>query len=66
MRKSKRLMAFNETKRTVTARNYYEDGTIIKWRTLPFSKEEWAGIKDWSDDDWNKWVCEENNFYIVG
>lgn len=42
----------NHKKRTFTIRKYYKDGTIVKYRTVQFSKSEFDNNLNNTENDW--------------
>lgn len=60
----KLIVTTNEAKRTATIRKYIEDGSMQKYRTLPFSKIEWeASVKHWNEEYWKDFM-NNSTFYI--
>lgn len=54
----------NKSKRTFTLRFTYEDGSKVKYRTIPFSKEEFVSAEHWSEDDWKQFL-KTDEYYEV-
>ena len=62
--KRKLIVKTNNSQRTATLRFYYQDGTIVKYRTLPFSSEEFESVKRRTDEDWIQFL-KTDEYYIV-
>lgn len=64
VKKSKIIATGNKTNRTFTIREYEQDGTIRKYRTLKMSKEEYEKEKDNTEQDWKQFLKGEE-YYTV-
>lgn len=54
----------NKSKRTFTLRFTYEDGSKVKYRTIPFSKEEFVSAEYWTENDWKQFL-KTDEYYEV-
>ena len=54
----------NKSKRTFTLRFTYGDGSGVKYRTIPFSKEEFVSAEHWSENDWKQFL-KTDEYYEV-
>ena len=54
----------NKSGRTFTLRFTYEDGSKVKYRTIPFSKEEFNGVENWTENDWFQFL-KTDEYYEV-
>ena len=54
----------NYSKRTFTIRKTYEDGTKVKYRTNPMSKEDFESEQMNTENDW-KWFLRSDDYYRI-
>lgn len=54
----------NQSAKTFTLRFYYADGSIVKYRTLPFSREEFRNAEYWTNNDWTQFL-KTDEYYTV-
>ena len=54
----------NQKAKTFTLRFYYPDSSIVKYRTLPFSREEFRNAEYWTDNDWKQFL-KTDSYYKV-
>ncbi len=55
----------NQSKRTFTIRKNYPDGTILKYRTGPMSKEEFENCEMNTENDWKDFLRTDGSYYEV-
>ena len=55
----------NEQKRTATIRVYEGSVLIARYRTLPFSKEDFKAVSHWSENDIKNFLRFENGSYYL-
>ena len=55
----------NQSKRTFTIRRHYKDGAILKYRTVPMSKEEFDSEEMNTDGDWITFLKYSPDYYKV-
>lgn len=55
----------NEQKRTATIRVYEGSELIAKYRTLPFSKEDFFTVSHWTESDIKNFLRFENGSYYL-
>jgi len=54
----------NHSKRTFTIRKTYEDGQKVKYRTIPFSQQEFDSELMNTENDWKQFL-KSNDYYKV-
>ena len=54
----------NYSKRTFTIRKTYEDGQKVKYRTIPFSQQEFDSELMNTENDWKQFL-KSNDYYKV-
>ena len=54
----------NYSKRTFTIRKTYSDGQKVKYRTIPFSQQEFDSELMSTENDWN-YFLRGNDYYKV-
>ena len=54
----------NRAKRTFTLRFYYENGTVVKYRTMRMSIEEFRVIEWNTENDWIDFL-RTDEYYLV-
>lgn len=54
----------NKSKRTFTLRFTYEDGSKVKYRTIPLSREEFYSAENWTENDWLQFL-KTDEYYEV-
>ena len=55
----------NYSKRTFTIRTEEENGYKAKYRTIPFSKEEFESNEYNTANDWQQFLNKTNDYYVV-
>lgn len=56
----------NEQKRTATIRVYEGSELIAKYLTLPFSKEDFKTVSNWTESDIKNFLrFESGSYYLV-
>jgi hypothetical protein len=55
----------NEKQRTATIRVYEGSELIAKYRTMPFSKEDFITVSHWSESDIKNFLRFENGSYYL-
>ena len=55
----------NHSRRTFTIRFYCEDGSITKYRTIPFSKYEFNNCLKNTENDWNQFLRSTDEYYEI-
>jgi hypothetical protein len=63
-RKMKIAVTPNYSKRTFTIRKTYDDGQKVKYRTIPFSQQEFDSELMNTENDW-KYFLSGNDYYRV-
>lgn len=53
----------NHSKRTLTIRTYNNGVLTAKYRTLPFSKEEFLGVYNWTQNDLKQFL-KSDSYYL--
>ncbi len=62
----KYTITVNKQKRTVTIRVYEGRDLIAKYRTLPFSKDEFCGVANWTEGDIKAFLrFNDGSYYLV-
>jgi len=54
----------NKTARTFTLRFKYKDGSIVKYRTTPMSREEFNSCEYYTRNDWSQFL-KSDDYYEV-
>ena len=55
----------NQSARTFTIRKIYSDGSKVKYRTWPVSREEFKCEEMFTEIDWKNFLRAGSNYYIV-
>tara|TARA_R110002012_G_scaffold295596_1_gene492261 strand:- start:281 stop:475 length:195 start_codon:yes stop_codon:yes gene_type:complete len=55
----------NYSRRTFTIRKTYEDGTVIKYRTIKMSQEEFEIEEMNTEKDWKHFLHNLENYTII-